>query len=136
MNTVFTQNRVAAATAKPARGGKANGVNPPTKSMPNMIMLVTLYSEDGRYDQDFPGQLCPDQYQGHVLARIPGVGRVNVLGASDYSMRIWIQPDRLAHLGITVPEITSAIREQNVIVPGGKFGGRTRPAGAPSLPTA
>jgi HAE1 family hydrophobic/amphiphilic exporter-1 len=54
---------------------------------------------------------------------------VNVLGASDYSMRIWIKPDRLAHLGITVPEIVDAIRAQSVVVPGGKFGAEPAPPG-------
>ena len=54
---------------------------------------------------------------------------MNVIGASDYSMRIWIKPDRLAHLGITVPEIVNAIREQSVIVPGGKFGAEPAPPG-------
>jgi len=54
---------------------------------------------------------------------------VNVLGASDYSMRIWVKPDRLAHLGITIPEIKKAISEQNIIVPGGKFGAEPAPEG-------
>jgi HAE1 family hydrophobic/amphiphilic exporter-1 len=54
---------------------------------------------------------------------------VNVLGASDYSMRIWIKPDRLAHLGISVPEIVDAIRAQSVVVPGGKFGAEPAPPG-------
>ena len=63
------------------------------------------------------------------LARIKGIGRVTVLGASDYSMRIWIKPDRLAQMGITVPEIVNAINEQNVIVPGGRFGAEPAPPG-------
>ncbi|MFW2365467.1 MAG: efflux RND transporter permease subunit, partial [Desulforhopalus sp.] len=64
-----------------------------------------------------------------ILARIKGIGRVNVIGASDYSMRIWIKPDRLAHLGISVPEIIDAIRAQSVVVPGGKFGAEPAPPG-------
>ncbi len=67
-------------------------------------MLITLTSEGNRYDQDFLGNYALINIKD-VLARIKGIGRVNVLGASDYSMRIWIKPDRLAHLGITVPEI-------------------------------
>jgi HAE1 family hydrophobic/amphiphilic exporter-1 len=51
------------------------------------------------------------------------------MGASDYSMRIWIKPDRLAQMGITVPEIMDAIREQSVIVPGGKLGAEPAPPG-------
>ncbi len=127
MNTVFTQNRVAAATAKLPEEVKRLGVTT-EKSLPNILMLVTLTSEDGRYDQNFLGNYSLINIKD-ILARIKGIGRVNVLGASDYSMRIWIEPDRLAHLGITVPEIMNAIREQSVIVPGGKFGAEPAPPG-------
>jgi HAE1 family hydrophobic/amphiphilic exporter-1 len=127
MNTVFTQNRVAAATAKLPEEVKRLGVTT-EKSLPNILMLVTLTSEDGRYDQQFLGNYALINIKD-ILARIKGIGRVNVLGASDYSMRIWIEPDRLAHLGITVPEIVNAIREQSVIVPGGKFGAEPAPPG-------
>lgn len=126
MNTVFSQNRVSSATPKLPEEVKRIGVNT-DKTMSSMIMAVSLYS-DGRYDQDFLGNYALINIKD-ILARIKGVGRVNVLGASDYSMRIWVQPDKLAHLGITVPEIISAIREQNVIVPGGKFGAEPAPAG-------
>jgi HAE1 family hydrophobic/amphiphilic exporter-1 len=127
MNTVFTQNRVAAATAKLPEEVKRLGVTT-EKSLPNILMLVALTSEDGRYDQNFLGNYSLINIKD-ILARIKGIGRVNVIGASDYSMRIWIEPDRLAHLGITVPEIVTAIREQSVIVPGGKFGAEPAPPG-------
>ncbi|MFC1516311.1 efflux RND transporter permease subunit [Thermodesulfobacteriota bacterium] len=127
MNTVFTQNRVAAATAKLPEEVKRLGVTT-EKSLPNILMLVTLTSEDGRYDQQFLGNYALINIKD-ILARIKGIGRVNVIGASDYSMRIWIQPDRLAHLGITIPEIMDAIRAQSVIVPGGKFGAEPAPPG-------
>jgi len=127
MNTVFTQNRVAAATAKLPEEVKRLGVTT-EKSLPNILMLVALTSEDGRYDQNFLGNYSLINIKD-ILARIKGIGRVNVIGASDYSMRIWIEPDRLAHLGITVPEIVNAIREQSVIVPGGKFGAEPAPPG-------
>jgi len=91
-------------------------------------MLVALTSEDDRYDQQFLGNYALINIQD-VLARIKGIGRVSVMGASDYSMRIWIKPDRLAQLGITVPEIVDAIREQSTIVPGGKFGAEPSPPG-------
>jgi len=98
------------------------------KSLPNIVLLVTLFSPDGRFDQQFLGNYALINVKD-VLARIPGIGRADVLGASDYSMRIWIKPDRLAKLGITVPELMNAIREQNVIVPGGKFGAEPAPPG-------
>ena len=127
MNTVFTQNRVSAATAKLPEEVKRLGVTT-EKSLPNILMLVTLTSDDGRYDQQFLGNYALINIKD-ALARLKGIGRVNVLGASDYSMRIWIKPDRLAQLGITVPEIMNAIRAQNVIVPGGKFGAEPAPPG-------
>jgi HAE1 family hydrophobic/amphiphilic exporter-1 len=127
MNTVFTQNRVSAGTAKLPEEVKRFGVTT-EKSLPNFLMIVTLTSEDGRYDQNFLGNYALINIKD-ILARIKGVGRVNVLGASDYSMRIWIKPDRLAQMGMTVPEIIDAIRAQSVIVPGGKFGAEPAPPG-------
>ena len=127
MNTVFTQNRVAAATAKLPEEVKRLGVTT-EKSLPNILMLISLTADDGRFDQQFLGNYSLINIKD-ILARIKGIGRVNVLGASDYSMRIWIKPDRLAHLGISVPEIMDAIRAQSVIVPGGKFGAEPAPPG-------
>ena len=126
-NTVFTQNRVAAATAKLPEEVKRFGVKT-QKSLPNIMMLITLTSEDGRFDQNFLGNYALINIKD-TLARIRGIGRVNVIGASDYSMRIWIKPDLLATRGITVPEIIAAIRAQSVIVPGGKFGAEPAPPG-------
>jgi HAE1 family hydrophobic/amphiphilic exporter-1 len=91
-------------------------------------MLISLTAEDPRFDQQFLGNYSLINIKD-ILARIKGIGRVNVLGASDYSMRIWIKPDRLAHLGISVPEIVDAIRAQSVVVPGGKFGAEPAPPG-------
>ena len=126
MNTVFSQNRVSSATPKLPEEVKRIGVNT-QKSMSSIIMAISLYS-DGRFDQNFLGNYALINIQD-ILARIKGVGRVNVLGASDYSMRIWVKPDRLAQTGITVPEIINAIRQQNVVVPGGKFGAEPAPPG-------
>jgi len=127
MNTVFTQNRVAAATAKLPEEVKRLGVTT-EKSLPNILMLITLTSEDRRHDQDFLGNYALINIKD-ILARTKGIGRVNVIGASDYSMRIWIRPDRLGYLGVTVPEIIDAIRAQSVIVPGGKLGAEPAPPG-------
>jgi len=103
MNTVLAQNRVSAATAKLPESVKKFGVTT-EKSLPNILMLITLTS-DGRYDQDFLGNYALINIKDQ-LARIRGIGRVNVIGASDYSMRIWVKPDRLAAIGITIPEIS------------------------------
>ncbi len=126
MNTVLTQNRVSAASAKLPPAVTKYGLTT-KKSLPNIIMLVTLTS-DGRYDQDFLGNYALINIKDQ-LARLKGIGRVEVLGAANYSMRIWVKPDRLSHMGLTVPEIIAAINEQNVIVPGGKFGAEPAPPG-------
>ncbi|MBE9484494.1 MAG: efflux RND transporter permease subunit, partial [Bacteroidetes bacterium] len=126
MNTVLTQNRVSAASAKlPAEVTKF-GITT-EKSLPNILMIIALTS-DGRYGQEFLGNYALINIKDQ-LARIKGIGRVTVMGASDYSMRIWVKPDRLAQMGITVPEIVNAINEQNVIVPGGRFGAEPAPPG-------
>ena len=127
MNTVYTQTRVSSATPKLPEEVKRIGVKT-QKSMPNILMLIVLTSPDGRYEQNFLGNYGIINVKD-VLARIKGIGRVDVLGASEYSMRIWVKPDRLAKLGITIPEIQNAIKSQNAIVPGGKFGAEPAPAG-------
>ena len=126
MNTVLTQNRVSAASAKLPAAVTKYGVTT-KKSLPNIMLAITITS-DGRYDQDFLGNYALINIKDQ-LARIKGIGRVDVMGASNYSMRIWVKPDRLAQMGMTVPEIMNAINEQNVIVPGGKFGAEPAPAG-------
>ena len=124
MNTVLAQNKVSAATAKLPSAVTKLGVTT-QKSLPNILMLVALTS-DGRYDQNFLGNYALINIKDK-LSRIKGIGRVDVMGASDYSMRIWVKPDRLSQLGLTVPEIIGAINDQNIIVPGGQFGAEPAP---------
>lgn len=127
MNTVFTQTRVAAATPKLPEEVKRIGVTT-QKSMSNILMLLTIQSPNDTYDRDFLGNYSLINIQDE-LARIKGVGRVNVLGSSNYSMRIWIKPDLLAKMNISIPEIISAMRQQNIVAPGGKFGAEPAPPG-------
>jgi HAE1 family hydrophobic/amphiphilic exporter-1 len=127
LNTVFTQNRVAAATAKLPSEVTRLGVTT-EKTLPNILMLVSLTADDPRFDQNFLGNYALININDR-LSRIRGIGRLVTFGASDYSMRIWVKPDRLAHLGITVPEIVNAISSQSVVVPGGKFGAEPAPPG-------
>ncbi len=63
------------------------------------------------------------------LTRVPGIGNVQVFGAGQYAMRLWVKPDQLAKLGITVPEIVSAIQSQNTVNPAGQIGGAPVPKG-------
>lgn len=126
MNTVFTQNRVAAAMAKlPPEVGRS-GVKT-EKAMSSILMIITLTS-DGRYDQNFLGNYALINIKD-VLSRLPGIGRVSILGASNYSMRIWVRPDKLAQLNLAVQDIVQAVRKQSQIVPGGKLGAEPAPPG-------
>ena len=125
MNTVFTQNKVASATPKLPDEVKRLGVVT-QKSLPNLLMLISLTSDNEAYDQYFLGNYAIINIKD-VLSRIKGVGKADILGVSDYSMRIWVKPDFLSSLGISISEIMNAIRSQNVVVPGGKFGAEPSP---------
>ena len=127
MNNVLTQNRVSTATPKLPEDVKKLGVST-KKSLAFPLILVTLFSPEKTYDSLFLSNYAKINI-GDKIARIPGVGRVDVFGTGDYAMRIWIKPDMLAKLGITVPEVVSAIQQQNVIVAGGQFGGLPAPPG-------
>ncbi len=127
MNTVLAQNRVSAASAKLPSEVTKLGVTT-KKMLPSTLMLIALTSDNPNYDQDFLGNYALINIKDK-LARIKGIGDVSVMGASDYSMRIWIKPDRLSKMGITINEIINAINSQNKIVPGGKFGAEPAPAG-------
>ncbi len=127
MNNVLTQNRVSSATPKLPEDVKKYGVTT-KKSLAFPLMLVTIYSPNRTYDSLFLSNYAKINI-GDRLARVTGVGMVNVFGAGDYAMRIWVKPDKLAKLGITVPEVVNAIQQQNVIVAGGQFGGLPAPPG-------
>ena len=98
------------------------------KSVTAPLMLIAVYSPHGTYDAKF---LANYSYINLVdsLTRSPGVGQVNVFGAGQYAMRLWVEPDELAKLGITVPEIVSAVQGQNTVNPAGKIGGEPIPSG-------
>src|SRR5438034_4780852 len=91
-------------------------------------MLVALYSPHGTYDPSFLANYAYINITDPIT-RSPGIGNVQVFGAGQYAMRLWVRPDRLAKLGITVPEIVSAIQAQNTVNPAGKAGGEPAPKG-------
>jgi HAE1 family hydrophobic/amphiphilic exporter-1 len=98
------------------------------KSVLAPLMLVALNSPKSTYDARF---LANYAYINLVdqLTRVKGVGSVQVFGAGQYAMRLWVKPDQLAKLGITVPEIVSAIQTQNTVNPAGQVGSEPIPAG-------
>ena len=98
------------------------------KSVTAPLTLIAVYSPHGTYDANF---LANYAYINLVdpLLRSPGIGNVQVFGSGQYAMRLWVKPDQLAKLGITVPEIVSAIQAQNTVNPAGKAGGEPAPKG-------
>src|SRR5271169_3156973 len=98
------------------------------KSVSAPLMLFPLYSPHGTYDATFLGNYAYINLVDPLL-RAPGIGNVQVFGTGQYAMRMWVKPDQLAKLGITVPEIISAIQAQNTINPAGKAGGEPAPPG-------
>src|ERR1700745_3901410 len=98
------------------------------KSVTAPLMLIALYSPDGTYDARF---LANYAYINLVdsITRSYGIGQVQVFGAGQYAMRLWVKPDQLAKVGIPVPEIVNAIQTQNTVNPAGKIGGEPVPSG-------
>ena len=124
---VDVQNRVSqAASSLPAIVNQA-GVTI-KKQNPNFVLIVNLTSPDGSVD---PVALSNYAYLQIVdpLKRLPGVGDVQIFGERRYSMRVWLDPDKLANLGITAVDVQNAIAEQNVQVAAGKIGQSPAPAG-------
>src|ERR1044071_8311693 len=100
------------------------------KSVLAPLMLVALYSPKGTYDARFLANYAYINLNDQ-LTRLKGVGSVQVFGAGQYAMRLWVKPDQLAKLQITVPEIVSAIQTQNTVNPAGQIGSEPIPKGQP-----
>ncbi|MGA2355323.1 MAG: efflux RND transporter permease subunit, partial [Terriglobales bacterium] len=98
------------------------------KSVTAPLMWVALYSPRGTYDAKFLANYAYINIVDPIL-RSSGIGNVQVFGAGQYAMRLWVKPDTLAKLGITVPEIVNAIQAQNTVNPAGKAGGEPAPKG-------
>src|SRR5882762_3164513 len=92
------------------------------------LMLVSLYSQHGTYDAKFLVNYAYINLNDQ-LTRVPGIGSVQVFGAGQYAMRLWVKPDQLAKLGITVPEVLNAVLAQNTVNPAGQVGGEPIPKG-------
>ena len=92
------------------------------KSVTAPLMLVGLFSPNGTYDTTFLGNYAYINLNDPI-ARLYGVGQTQVFGAGQYAMRLWVQPDKLAKLGITVSDIVSAVQQQNTVNPAGQVGG-------------
>jgi len=127
MDNVLTQNRVNQADATLPAEVRNFGVTV-KKSTSSPLILFSLYSPNGTYDDRFLGNYANINVLDQ-LKRIPGVGDAIIFGTADYAMRIWVKPDQLAKLGLTVPDLVDAIQKQNAVNPSGKIGGEPAPAG-------
>jgi multidrug efflux pump subunit AcrB len=125
---VLVQNRVAIAEAKLPEEVKRLGISTKKKS-PSILLVVNLVSPDGRYDQLYLSNFATLNIKDD-LARVKGVGDVTFLGARDYSMRVWLDPTKLASRQMTASDVINAIKEQNVQVAAGRIGQPPVPRGA------
>ena len=124
---VNAQNRVGQAEAQLPAAVKQEGVIV-NRSSPDILMVIGLNSPKGTYDATFLGNYC-DINLVDAIKRVKGVGDVKNFTAQDYSMRIWLRPDRLTVLGITPQDIANAIKEQNAQSPAGRVGAEPAPPG-------
>jgi len=114
------QNRVQRALARLPEEVRQIGVTT-VKSSPNITMVVHLLSPNSRYDEVYLRNYAVLNIKDR-LARVAGMGQVQVFGAGDYSMRVWLDPQKIAARGLTAPDVVAAIREQNVQVAAGVVG--------------
>ncbi len=120
INQVNVQNRVAQAMPQLPEEVQRQGVTT-EKTSTTMLMVVSLFSPNETYDSIFLSNYASINLQD-TLARTPGVAQVTNLGARDYSMRVWLQPDRMTSLGLTATDVISAIRNQNIQAAPGSIG--------------
>lgn len=121
---IQVQNRVARALPRLPAEAQALGVVT-EKTLPNVLMAIHLLSGDGAYDPLFVSNFALLEVRDALL-RLDGVGQVTAWGAGEYSMRVWLDPDRVAARGLTAGDVVDAIREQNVQVAAGALGQRPR----------
>jgi len=127
MDLILTQSREALAIGQLPPEVNQIGIDL-KKSLTSPMMLIALYSPKGAYDAKFLSNYANINLKDPI-ARSYGVGLTQVYGIGDYAMRIWVKPDRLAKLGVTVSEVANAVQSQNTVNPAGQVGGEPSVAG-------
>jgi HAE1 family hydrophobic/amphiphilic exporter-1 len=127
ISNMLVGNRVSEATPSLPEDVRKFGVAT-KKALAFPLLLVVLRSPKGSFNSQFLNNYASINIVDQI-ARISGVGQVTLFGGADYAMRIWVTPDRLAQLKLTIPDLTNAVSQQNVIVPGGQIGGPPAPPG-------
>ena len=121
MDNVLTQNRVSQAQPQMPQSVKNYGVSV-KKALAFPLLVISIKSPNGTYDSNFLSNYTTININD-AIARIQGVGQINLFGGSDYAMRVWLRPDNIGRLGLTVPDIANAISQQNQMSPAGQIGG-------------
>ncbi len=116
---VLVQNRVAIAQPRLPEEVQRNGVVT-RKNSPDLLMVVFMLSPDDTYDQLYISNYALRQVRDQLL-RLDGIGDIQIFGARDYSMRLWLDPDKIATLGMTAGDVLAAIRAQNLQIAGGQI---------------
>ncbi len=127
IDQVLAQMRKAQADTKLPSEVKNYGVTV-KKSQSSPLMVIDISSPNGTYDPVFLSNYATINLNDQLL-RVPGIGNVIVYGSGQYAMRVWVNPDQLAKLNITVPEVVDAIQAQNTVNPAGQVGGEPAPPG-------
>jgi HAE1 family hydrophobic/amphiphilic exporter-1 len=127
MNNVLTQNRVSEGMPQMPTSVKNYGVSV-KKALAFPLLVISIKSPKGTYDSAFLSNYTTININD-AIARIQGVGQINLFGGSDYAMRVWLRPDVIGRLGITIPDIANAISQQNQLTPAGQIGGPPAPSG-------
>src|SRR5918993_1658198 len=124
---VLVQNRVAIATPRLPQEVRALGITT-LKSSPDLMMVVHMLSPDESYDQLYVSNYARNNVRD-ILLRLDGVGDLTIFGERQYSLRVWLDPDKLAAFGLTSADVVSAIQAQNVQVSSGSPGAEPPPSG-------
>ena len=122
---VQVQNRVAIAEPRLPEASRRLGITT-KKISPDILMVVNMYSPNKTYDQTYMGNYAALQLKDE-LARIKGIGDIQIFGAAEYAMRIWLDPDKISNLDMTAGEVVAALRAQNVQIASGTL--NTLPSG-------
>jgi HAE1 family hydrophobic/amphiphilic exporter-1 len=127
IDQVLTQMRESQAESQLPSSVRDYGVTV-AKSTAAPLMVISLYSPTGQFDSKFLANYAYINLNDPIV-RVPGIGSVSVFGAGQYALRIWVDPNKLAALNITTPEIERAVSAQNTVNPAGQVGGEPIPAG-------
>ncbi|WP_289450263.1 efflux RND transporter permease subunit, partial [Klebsiella pneumoniae] len=122
---VQVQNRVAQAEARLPEDVRRLGITT-QKQSPTLTLVVHLFSPNGKYDSLYMRNYATLKVKDE-LARLPGVGQIQIFGSGEYAMRVWLDPNKVAARGLTASDVVTAMQEQNVQVSAGQLGAEPLP---------